>query len=637
LTPQQLRSILSGDGGFVISKLSLFACIFLFPPSAGTDTQTKPPRDQMTFVQMTDAHIFDDGWKAQGADPFVQAMDDRAALHWAVEQINKITVDETAVDFVVYTGDFGLQNVVFSDSKCSGVAFKSEPGLPPFSSDIAASELALELNRLKVSHFYAVPGNNDIIDESVLDGVRFECFISQLRTSLQKLASQVDIQVLRSDTAIKFGRFRLAGLNTASFKNAAKNYDQLCQQSSSPVSLPLVLQRGCPLPQLNSLKNLVSSESSPLILFTHIPDLVDPYEKEKDPSRKLSTWDISPNTRRIWEDLASKSQIPGIFAGHFHSNNKTIYGNVGTTALFVNAGIGEKTWVAPPLAGKNQRDGKPQARGFLLANINESSGAWQVDVKPFWYLIAGTQKEANPMSPLSFFGLTVLVSVLTGCFGGTLNFLRKEPEDQLVPRALLSDLLWGIGAALLVPLFLHIIGSDLVTAMHNLAAPASGPDYSKVLVFGGFCLIAAMSAKKFISSISDRALRQVESAEKKADRAQQQASQVHAIVEHLVEPASVQASVEAVKSSTAYLSDEERRILAALANSTKYVLRTRNGVAIETEIGVPDVDKALKTLSSKKMVATADFESSDGQKKEYWYITAIGRTALTATMTEFNP
>jgi len=181
---------------------------------------------------------------------------------------------------------------------------------------------------------------------------------------------------------------------------------------------------------LNSLKNLVSSESSPLILFTHIPDLVDPYEKGKDPSRTRSSWDINPDTRKIWEDLASKIKIPGIFAGHFHSNNKTIYGtNVGTTPLFVNAGIGEKTWVAPPLAGKNQRDGKPQARGFLLATIT-NTGAVRADVH--WYF-AGSEGERRKGS-WNWALVPLLATVLAVLYGSwrsrywLMNLLGGKPK-----------------------------------------------------------------------------------------------------------------------------------------------------------------------------------------------------------------
>src|SRR5438034_11326156 len=94
-------------------------------------------------------------------------MDDRTALHWAVETINR-RADSTGVDLVVSTGDFGLQNVLFADPECSKVPFRSAPGLPPFSSEMAAAELALEFDRLQVPDVYVVAGNNDIIDEQVI-------------------------------------------------------------------------------------------------------------------------------------------------------------------------------------------------------------------------------------------------------------------------------------------------------------------------------------------------------------------------------------------------------------------------------------------------------------------------------------
>jgi hypothetical protein len=43
---------------------------------------------KLTFVQLTDAHLFDEGKKQSSEDAFRQAAGDRAALRWAIEQVN---------------------------------------------------------------------------------------------------------------------------------------------------------------------------------------------------------------------------------------------------------------------------------------------------------------------------------------------------------------------------------------------------------------------------------------------------------------------------------------------------------------------------------------------------------------------
>ena len=86
---------------------------------------------KLTFVQLTDAHLFDEGKKQSSEDAFRQAADDRAALRWAIEQVNQQVVAGKQSDFVVYTGDLGLENVeVPADGSCSGVAVQPQVGLP---------------------------------------------------------------------------------------------------------------------------------------------------------------------------------------------------------------------------------------------------------------------------------------------------------------------------------------------------------------------------------------------------------------------------------------------------------------------------------------------------------------------------
>ena len=123
---------------------ALLLVVFLLQ-SSGAQPRGETPSAQkhVTFAQLTDAHVFDDGWKAEGSEPYLQALDNRAALHWAVGQINEVAAKKP-IDFVVYTGDFGLQNVFFTDPKCNVVPFRSPPqnGPPPFTSEMAALEFA---------------------------------------------------------------------------------------------------------------------------------------------------------------------------------------------------------------------------------------------------------------------------------------------------------------------------------------------------------------------------------------------------------------------------------------------------------------------------------------------------------------
>ena len=495
---------------------------------------------------------------------------------------------------------------------------------------------------------YVVPGNNDIIDEQVIDIPRFECFISKLQGDLQKLPGHIHVEVLRADKAVSVAGFRLAGLNTASFKNKG-NYEDACNHGPpTPAKAP---DMGCPGPQLQAIGGLLDGDgASPLLLFTHIPDLFDPYSNKP-------SWVIDTRIRADWLLQVAKPQLVGIFAGHFHSNRCDIYAtNSGTQKLFIDPLDGQKTWVAPPLAGKNQRDGKPQARGFMLVSVEANQGKFSVDPTSLWYPgpVPDNEPPKTPeaplkeaaMSPLGFFELVLVVILIAGCFGGVLNFLlykgqrlqdsggraealagaERSASSSLVP--FLGDLVLGVGAALLVPVFLNAIGSDLVSTMHH--GTDNQPDYSKVLVFAGFCLVASMSAKSFIKSVSERVLRKAEEAEKLAGEAKKDASEaqitLQRLSETLVEKDEPEASPSADQDEP--LSDGvERRILKALTRPP-YVLRTTAGIAHDADSKPEETDVALKELQTKRLTDTVLIAGSDGSDRPYWRITSRGVAAL---------
>lgn len=228
------------------------------------------------------------------------------------------------------------------------------------------------------------------------------------------------------------------------------------------------------------------------------------------------------------------------------------------------------------------------------------------------------------MSPLAFFGLVISVIVLTGWIGGYLNYLfnkKDDPEDPGLSR----NLFLGVCAAALVPLFLEVIGSHLVQDMNGAGKE---PDYSKLLVFIGFCLVAAMYGKKFIQTVSDSVLRKAERAEKVAHEANKKAEQAETLAEHLIEPSESHLQATSLVPN-ARLDPKECDILKALTN-TRYLLRSAAGLAVESRIDKATTDTILTVLRSQKFVGLTEYVGADRQSKPYWYITPEGRQVLSA-------
>ena len=322
----------------------------------------------LTFVQITDAHVFDDGWRQPTDSGYRSVGDDWSSLHWAMAEINAMKSSGKNIDFVVYTGDLGLSNVELrNDCGLAGTPVDAN-GMPPISKDWAARRLASELSALSVPVVYFVPGNNDLEDENVTDARRLPCFLGFVQSALTLMSSPVRVSELTADAAVSQKGFRLAGLNSASFKSDTK------YKASCPAAGP-----GCPEVEVGLLQKLEADTSfDPILVFTHIPDLVDPF-------RETFSWQISDPVRKQWNSVACNAKIMGIFAGHFHDSDRHLYAsNTATHDLAVPGSecVAGKTWVAPPLAIKNQLGKNPTARGLLYVRIFKNG---QIRVAADWF------------------------------------------------------------------------------------------------------------------------------------------------------------------------------------------------------------------------------------------------------------
>lgn len=354
-----------------MSPLQLLICLFLLAFSLSAAEGAGHKTGQITFAQVTDAHLFDEGWNQPMAQAFQQAAENWRALRWSIDEINSLVKDGQAIDFVVYTGDLGLQNVDFPPSAgCMVHPVSAQAGLPPIPEKAAVDDLAAELDRLLVRKVLFVAGNNDPWEEDASDG-RYDCFLAALREKLGSSSEPLRVEKLEPDHAIEMKGISLLGLNSASFKKAA-NYERVCSQTVSDRSAQELLHGSCPQQEMDVLDQQLQA-GKPVLLFTHVPDLQDPF-------RRQPAWDLSPAVRHAWESEASLSNVLGIFAGHFHDSNRALYGTtMGVQELAVSKPVADKTYVAPPLAIKNQANKLQKARGFLLGTAT-SSGVSKTEV-----------------------------------------------------------------------------------------------------------------------------------------------------------------------------------------------------------------------------------------------------------------
>lgn len=177
--------------------------------------------------------------------------------------------------------------------------------------------------------------------------------------------------------------------------------------------------------------------------------------------------------------------------------------------------------------------------------------------------------------------ILALITVITGLFGGLVKFFNSiDTSKPIIFKELLKYLLTGIGAAILIPLFLNMISSDLISA--------DKIEIHDYFVYTGFCFIAAYLSDRFLSTIGEKILNEV----KKVKSKQESTSQT---VEMLVdnETAPIDASVnenpnkaEMVFQNLSSKIEQKdtvfiNEILNAFEKSGKYTFRSVKGISKE--------------------------------------------------------
>ena len=104
--------------------------------------------------------------------------------------------------------------------------------------------------------------------------------------------------------------------------------------------------------------------------------------------------------------------------------------------------------------------------------------------------------------------LAIGIMIVAGIFGGVVNLALNETSR----RDWYWTILAGIGAALLIPLFLKTVSSQLLLNILKAAPeePASPTLCDDCLVFFGFCLLAALSSRAFIQGLGQKILSNLE-------------------------------------------------------------------------------------------------------------------------------
>lgn len=241
-----------------------------------------------------------------------------------------------------------------------------------------------------------------------------------------------------------------------------------------------------------------------------------------------------------------------------------------------------------------------------------------------------TSRPDAAVGGLEEFGPLIVIALLiigAGGLGGLgARMIAGEPPPAAAepPPSKWRFTILGIIAAACVPLFLSLVQSGLIEEILNNRHEDRLESY---LIFAGLCLVAAISARTFLDSLSKRVLRdldrKVDQANQKAEDAKETALDV--AEEQLAEPRDERVVPEtaAIDSSTLpAVEDDERRALEAM---TKLSFRTATGIAVDSGMPINQIGEVLDSLSLKGLV---NLVPSPTTKRPRWTLTPAGMALL---------
>ncbi len=210
------------------------------------------------------------------------------------------------------------------------------------------------------------------------------------------------------------------------------------------------------------------------------------------------------------------------------------------------------------------------------------------------------------------------VMLLAGIFGGLVNYYLygdKDPDAASLPRFLVV----GVGASFLVPVILDMVNSEIVLESQG--------DPSRLLIFTGFCLIAALVSRFFVDNLSDRILNEAQMAKARSEEVQQNLRIVQTELLPLIDTETEQDAASADSAVTSAIDELDvtsTKVLKILS-SGRFIFRSLAGICREANEEESAVLKTLQVLVTRSLAGKVG-----GKNGVRWHITEKGRRVLEA-------
>ncbi len=249
---------------------------------------------------------------------------------------------------------------------------------------------------------------------------------------------------------------------------------------------------------------------------------------------------------------------------------------------------------------------------------------------------AASAGTTDGSGPIIYIALIVLVAGLVSGIAAYLTQpVQNDPAQPPLPHTpWYTFCLLGLIAAACVPLFLSVVKSDIMTVILGGGAAMVGA----LLIFLGFCLLAAFTGRAFLDSLSRRILQQMENIRERQNQAAQERQEIREVAERADAKAEIVAEAVDEQNAPAAMElaaadmvpaadlptvvDVERKIVQALG---KKDYRTVSGVTEDSGLSRDEVKRRLQELALKGVATTTTSSTTGGVR---WKLTPAGRSLL---------
>lgn len=209
------------------------------------------------------------------------------------------------------------------------------------------------------------------------------------------------------------------------------------------------------------------------------------------------------------------------------------------------------------------------------------------------------------------------VMLIAGVFGGLVNFYQMN-QGENDPAGLPRCIVMGVGAAFLVPVVLNLVNSDLILEIQG--------DPSRLLIYTGYCLIAAVASRIVITSTTDRILREAAQARALSDNVHHDLRMMQEELLPLIATETEQ-DPEADGNQGPLDAESELDVTSARVLKTlgcgRYIFRSMAGLCHEAGADETTMAKTLNVLVARNLAGRVS-----GAKGMRWYVTEKGRRVM---------